>query len=188
MINFLKFSRRTNVQRLLTRVLPLAACIVLLNACGTTLTKDTTAASLMPNLTDYNIENTTNIQDAVAKFASAASLAAGQLQITAAVTTASGILTCYQNAGAIEGRTYVNKAEPLKAGLVVIINKNMVTDPNTLISCITGPKRAAATNAIQPCTKFYTLDKTTNQFYIAYVATNPEVCAAFCSALDSCTP
>src|SRR5258708_10540954 len=113
MINFLKFSRRTNVQRLFTRVLPLAACVVLLNACGTTLTKDTTAASLMPNLTDYNIENTTNIQDAVAKFASAASLAAGQLQITAAVTTPNAILTCYQNTGAIEGGPYVTKAAPL---------------------------------------------------------------------------
>src|SRR5258707_12137887 len=98
MINFLKFSRRTNVQRLLTRVLPLAACIVLLNARGTTLTKDTTAASLMPNLTDYNIENTTNIQDPVAKFASAASLAAGHLEITAAVSTHSGVLACSINA------------------------------------------------------------------------------------------
>src|SRR5258708_6975094 len=118
MINFLKFFHGTNFKRFLTHIVPLAVCVLLLNACTTAANKDTSAASLMPNLTDYNVDNTLNIQDAIAKFASATTLAAGQVEISAAVTTANGLLTCYQNAGAIEGRTYVNKVDPLKAGLV----------------------------------------------------------------------
>jgi hypothetical protein len=190
MMNFPNLPRNTTVKRFVSSLLPLALCALLLNACVPAASKDTSAAALMPNLPDYNVATTLDIQDAIVKLAGASSLATGQVEITAAVAAASGLLACYQSAGALEGRTYVNKADPLKAGLVVIINRNVVTDPNTLLGCV-APRNslsAAAKPAVQPCLNNYTLVKPGNQFYIGYVGTNPEVCAAFCSALDSCTP
>ncbi len=166
--------------------------LLVLNACGAAnITQEPSAEALLPNLTDYQMEDTLNIQDAVAKVAGVASLGAAQPELTAAIAAVSGVLTCYQKAGAIKGRTYVNKSNVLQSGVVVVINKNLVSDPTLLINC-TVPHMGAAPSGggptIQPCAKSYTLSKDNNQFYIAYAATNQTVCAAFCSALQGCTP
>src|SRR5258706_7477142 len=158
--------------------------LVTLAACGgSNVTKEPSAGALMPHLADYSQTDTVNIQDAIAKLAGAGSIGAGQPEVTALIAGVSGIVTCYQNAGAIQGRTYVNKADITKAGVVVIINRNAVTDPNRFLNCVTPKGLRSAAAAIQPCAKAYTLDKDNNQFYIGYAATNAETCNAFCSAM-----
>src|SRR5256885_1372023 len=99
----------------------------LLTACGAgTVGKDTSAAALMPNLTGYSVTNTVDIQDAIAKLAGASSLATGNPELTALIAGINGLVTCYQQAGAIEGRTYVNQANVTQAGVIVIVNRNAV--------------------------------------------------------------
>jgi hypothetical protein len=149
-------------------------------------TKEPSAAALMPNLAGYQVSETTNIQDAISKIAAGGAALTGQPELAALVTTVSGVVACYQKAGAIEGRTYVNTADVTKAGVVVIVNRKVLTDPGTFINCVLPPSAMRAA-AIQPCAKAYTLDKDNTQFYIGYAATNPEVCQAFCSALQGCT-
>src|SRR5215813_10350255 len=135
--------------------------LLVLNACGTAnITQEPSAAALLPNLTDYQMTDTLDIQDAVAKVAGVASLGAAQPELTAAIAAVSGVLSCYQQAGAIKGRTYVNKANILQAGVIVVINKNLVSDPTLLVNCAL-PRRAAAApttgTTLQPCAKSYTL-------------------------------
>jgi len=163
----------------------LAICTLILSACGQA-NKDTSAASMMPSLSDYTITNTTNIQDAIAKVAGGASLLSGQPELTALVAGVNGVVSCYQSAGAIEGRTYVKNSNPTTAGVLIIANRNALTNPANILSCV-APKGFGASNVtIQPCVKAYTLDKDNNQFYIAYAGTNNEMCSAFCSNLEGC--
>ena len=160
----------------------------ILSACGQP-TKEPSAAALMPNLPDYSIADTVDIQSAIGKVASVTSLAAAHPELAGLIAGINNLLTCYQNAGAIQGRAYVNKADALKAGIVVIINRNAVSDPNTFLNCVApGGARALRAAQIQPCAKAYTLDTAGNQYYIGYAATDAEVCQAFCSSLQGCTP
>ncbi len=161
---------------------------LLVAACGQAATTEPSAAALMPNLPGYQTADTLDIQDTITKIAGATSLGAGHPELTGLIAGINSLVACYQKAGAVQGRTYVNNADPTKAGIVVIVNRNAVTDPNTFINCVLpqGPSLRAA--QLQPCAKAYTLDKDNNQFYIGYAATNPEVCQAFCSALQGCTP
>jgi hypothetical protein len=158
----------------------------LLSACGQPGTKEPSAAALMPNLPDYHVTDTIDIQDAITKVAGAASIGVGQPELAALIAGVNGLVSCYQKAGAIQGRTYVNKADVTQAGVVVIINRNAVTDPNTFLGCVL-PEAGLRAAQIQPCGKTYILDRDNNQFYIGYAATNPQVCQAFCSALQGCT-
>jgi hypothetical protein len=171
-------------------VLVLIAAVIF-SACGQgNVTKEPSAAALMPSLAGYSVYNTLDLQDAMAKVAGAASLGSGNPELTALVAGVSGLSSCYQKAGGIEGRAYINQADISKAGIVVVVNRNVVTDPNTFLSCV-SPRRALAPNntqAQQPCAKTYTLNKDNNQYYIGYAATNSEVCQAFCAALQGCTP
>ncbi len=169
----------------------LAVAAVLLAGCGSgTAVRDEGAANLMPNLSGFSWQSTLDLQDAITKISGAASLAAAQPQITAAIVAASSLARCYQEAGAVEGRVYTRDADPLQAGLVIIINRNQLTNPDLLSACIfgqdTGPSIMAQSAAIQPCANVYSLPRDNNEFYIAYVATDPSVCAEFCSALQGC--
>ncbi len=172
-----------------------AGCVLVLGlilvGCGQGPTPDTSAQNLMPVLPDYNSATTLNIQDALSKLASAAALAGAQIEVSASVTAVNSMLTCYEKAGAIVGQAYVNKTTPIYSGLILIVNKNVLTNPQTFLQCV-APKSLlsspnGAPNPIQPCTKSYTLDQNGNTFYIAYIGTNPTVCAAFCSSLKGCT-
>jgi hypothetical protein len=169
-----------------SRVLMIVIALTL-SACGGTVTKEPTAGAMLPNLTDYHMTDTLDVQEAITKFAGAASLGTGQLEITAVIAGVNSIVGCYQRAGGISGRTYVNMADPLKSGVVVIINRNVLTDPNLFLNCVvpSGIMRAQA-ETLQPCGNAYALNKDNNQFYVGYAATSAEVCTAFCSNLEGC--
>lgn len=173
-----------SVQRSLVGLITVITA-VLLSACGQV--GGTTAASLLPNLPDYQVSDTQNLQDAIAKVAGGAAVLAGQPEVAGAVVGVNALVTCYQKAGAIQSRSYVKKTDVVKAGVIVIIDRNAVTDPNTFLNCVAPSGPSVRATGIQPCGKTYTLNRDNNQFYIGYAATNPEVCQAFCSALQGCT-
>jgi len=64
-----------------------------------------------------------------------------------------------------------------------------VTDPTNFLNCVVKPRPGveASTPTLEPCAKTYTLKKNDNEFYIAFVATTPQMCEAFCSKLEGCT-
>src|SRR5689334_4372985 len=109
-------SCRFDLQAAIRGVVCVTICTLTLVACAPGVTKDTSAENLLPNLPDYEVSDTTNIQDAIAKVAGGAALVAGQPEAAALVAGVSTLVNCYQQAGAIEGRTYVNKADVTTAG------------------------------------------------------------------------
>ncbi|MEP7289576.1 MAG: hypothetical protein ABI947_27825 [Chloroflexota bacterium] len=161
--------------------------LLVISACGQNVTKEGSAAALLPSLAGYQTAEVMDIKDALAKIGAAASLGSGQPEITAAIAGVSSLISCYQKAGAVEGRTYVKTTDLTKAGVVIVINKNAVTNPALFANCVSPFQGDAPPTGPHPCGKFYTLDKDNNQFYIAYAATYPEVCTAICSATQGCT-
>jgi hypothetical protein len=164
---------------------------LILASCGQGPAPDNSASNLMPDLADYNATSVLNIQDALAKLTSLAAAAGAQIEISAGVTAISSLATCYEKAGAVVGQAYESKTNPVNAGLIVIVNKNVMTNPQTFIQCVL-PKTnfsapAGSTPPAQPCSKAYSLNQDNNTFYIAYVGTNSTVCQAFCSALKGCS-
>lgn len=172
------------------RMAMLVVAVLLVAGCGSgAVMRDDTAANLMPNLPGFSSQSTLDLQDAIAKIAGVASLAAAQPEITAVIAAASSLARCYQEAGAVEGRVYTRDADPLQAGLILIVNRNQLTNPALLSNCIFGQESGPsimAQSAIQPCANVYSLPRDNNEFYIAYVGTDPSVCAEFCSALQGC--
>jgi hypothetical protein len=168
----------------------LASLALLFAACSAGVTRDESTAALLPNLSGYNVENTLNITDALTKAGAGAALAGGQVQFAAAIGVVGNYAACLQRAGAIEGRTYLQQENPLKAGLIMIVNRNKLTDPQTLLGCAIPqpPSGMSPLDASEYgfCANMYTLRKANNEFYIMYAASSPQVCEAFCSALEGC--
>lgn len=171
----------------MARTTLLLIVMLVITACNTGVPRDESAANLLPNLSGYTTENTLNITDALTKAGAGAALAGGQVQFAAAVGVIGNYVGCLQRAGAIEGRTYIQQGNPLKSGLIMIINRNKITDPQTLLGCAIPQ----APDMLEPpeygfCARVYTLSKNNNEFYIMYAASSPQVCQAFCSALEGC--
>jgi hypothetical protein len=182
---------KTDAVRVLTRlrnVLVIVVISAVVVACTGDASRDNSAANLMPNLSGYTVTNTVDIQDSIAKVLGTTSLGAGQPQVTALIAATNEIVKCYQQAGALEGRVYVKTAEPIKAGVVVIINKNQALNPGVFLNCVGVPGLTAPQGTLQPCANAYTLKRDNNEFFIGYAATDGEVCSAFCSTLQGCTP
>src|SRR5438477_6350666 len=104
--------------RVRTSVVALVVVLIVAACSGLSVTKEPSAGNMMPNLTDYNINDVQNIQDALAKLSGAASLVSGQPEVTAAIAGLSSVVSCFQSVGAIQGRTYVNKSSPLYSGVI----------------------------------------------------------------------
>jgi hypothetical protein len=164
----------------------LAVVALVVSACDALQpAKDNSAANLMPNISGYTTVNTLDIQDTLSKVAGAATLLTNP-PFAAMVTAANEVSKCYQQAGAVEGRVYYGQADPSKVGAIVIINRNKVLDPALLLNCVGGQAGLSGSLSVQPCSKTYTLKKDNNEFYIGYVATDPQVCQTFCSSLEGC--
>ena len=175
------------IQQRIRQVVATLVVIVGVAACSSPPARDTSAASLMPALPDYNVTEATDLQDALAKVGAAGALTTAQPEIAAAITGANAISQCYQRAGAYEARVYVNKAQPLNLGAVIIINRNVLTNPDVFTSCVAPQAMArSAVPVIQPCSNTFTLKTDTNEYYVGYVGSNPEVCAAFCNTIQGC--
>jgi hypothetical protein len=160
---------------------------VVIAACTNEPPRDNSAANLMPAPANYTVTNTLDIQDAITKIAGTASIATGGPQFAAMIAAAGEVVKCYQKAGALEGRVYTKNGDPLKAGVVLIINKNQALDPGVFLSCVGVEGLASPASVSQPCANAYTLKKDNNEFFIGYVATDYEVCTALCSGLQGCT-
>jgi hypothetical protein len=167
-----------------------ASLVLFLAACSAGVPRDESTAALLPNLIGYNVENTLNITDALTKAGAGAALAGGQVQFAAAIGVVGNYAACLQRAGAIEGRTYLQQENPLKAGLIIVVNRNKLTDPQTLLGCAIpqplGEMSRMDVSEYSFCANMYTLRKANNEFYIMYAASSPQVCETFCRALEGC--
>ncbi|GAB4553292.1 MAG: hypothetical protein OHK0023_22260 [Anaerolineae bacterium] len=156
--------------------------------CNTSVARDDSTSNYFPNLADYTSVNTLDLQQTISNAAAGAAAGAGQLQVTAIIAAINGYTTCLQNAGALEGRIYYLNGNPLKAGAMLIINRNKITDPATLLGCTNPAAQGfAPPNAeYTPCARACTIRENNNEYYVFYAATSTQVCDAFATAMPNC--
>jgi hypothetical protein len=95
---------------------------------------------------------------------------------------------CAQDQGIAKWRVYTRKDDPTSAGLVLIVSKTRLTDPQVLLACTQGGPDAPNLSLPSPCQKSYTFTADNEEFYVFYAATREEVCTEFCAALRNCAP
>ena len=145
------------------------------------------ATAMLPNISTANIVEGKTISEFLAGLPGGSNLKTAFPQLFTVVEYVEQVTGCYQKIGAVAVRTYSDKVTPLSSGTVAIVDRNAITDPANLAACVfKTPQTLAPTPAISPCAKLYTLKKDSNEFYIAYIASTQEMCAAFCSALEGC--
>lgn len=168
-------------------LLSVVALIVLASCTG----QAGSAKTLLPDIPNTTVLEGQTITQFVAKLADGASIAAANPELIAAIQKVEGVLTCYQSLGAVAFRTYTDKTFPLSAGIISIIDNKSLKDPANFFNCVVkpagGPQASSLMPTIEPCVKTYTLKKSDNEFYIAYIATTKEMCTAFCAKLEGCT-
>jgi hypothetical protein len=166
----------------------LFVAVLLLSACQP---KQGSAKDLLPDVPNTTVVEGQTMTQFLAKLADGAALAAANPELIPVIQRIETSASCYQNVGAVALRTYTDKTFPLNAGIVAIADRNAVTDPANFLNCVVKPRSPqaaqAAQTALEPCAKTYTLKKDTNEFYIAYIASTPQLCEAFCSKLEGCT-
>lgn len=166
----------------------LGAMLLLVAACGGN-GDSPTAADLMPDLDGYNVVEGEDLTDAIGRTAGGAALLSGNPLMAGAIIGVDEVIACYQEQGAVSGRLFSKADDLLAAGVIVIVDRNRLTSPETFLNCIRRPgPEAAQADIIQPCGKTYTLQRDNNEYYILYAASQPQVCQTFCAALEGCTP
>ncbi len=148
------------------------------------------AQSLLPDIPNTTVVEGQTITQFVGKLTDGAALLAASPQLVPVIQRIEASATCYQDVGAVALRTYTDKTFPLSAGIIAVVDGKALKDPVNFANCVIGPTRSDAsieTPTIEPCVKNYTVKKSDNEFYIAYIATTKEMCTAFCSKLEGCT-
>ncbi len=151
------------------------------------------AQSLLPDIPNTSVVEGQTISQFIGKLTDGAALMAASPQLIPVIQRVEASVVCYQTLGAVALRTYTDKTFPLSAGIIAVVDGRAVKDPVNFAHCVLGlaqgsaSAESATTPTIQPCIKNYTLKKSDNEFYIAYIATTKEMCEAFCSKLEGCT-
>ena len=109
----------------------------------------------------------------------------------AAINAVDGVIDCYRDVGAVDYRLYSQDAQPVVAGAVAIVNRDLLTDPNTFLNCIglrpqTALEDGQGGGGIQPCFYTYATSLEGDTFDILYAGTDLEICQVFCRALPAC--
>jgi hypothetical protein len=146
------------------------------------------ATDMLPDVPNTTVVEGQTITQFLSKLADGAALTTGNPQLIPLIQRVETSLNCYQNAGAVAVRTYTDKTFPLYAGIVAIVDRNALANPANFLNCVVKPNPGieAAQPTLEPCAKTYTLKKDENEFYIAYIATTPQMCETFCSKLEGC--
>ncbi len=151
------------------------------------------ASSLLPVLDGYTTIDAQSIQEFIAGLGEAGTALLGQFQATAVIEMIDRVAGCYQDIGAVAAQGYSKTALPIVAGVVAVANRDLLTDPQTFLSCVGLAQQPAALSEGQggggmvPCAFAYSTQIEGDTFDILYAGTDIEICQAFCRSLPGCT-
>ncbi len=162
---------------LMTVMLIVAAC----SDTGNTAGDSASAQRLLPNLANYTASDVDTAIDGAFTAAGGASVAGGQLQVTAALAKAEQVLQCFQDRGAVAAKTYVETSPSdiiPKAGAVLVINQTRVNQE--FINCaLGGQEETFSAQAVEPCADAGTFTYEGDNISYVYVGSDPALCALY---------
>jgi hypothetical protein len=178
----------TTSYRSVSRTALIAVLAIIFAACSALAPgPDNTVNELMPKPAGYNYTDLAKYQGELITLLSAGGAATGQLQVVAAAQVIGGLANCYKDAGAYAAGGYNNPSNLLENGIVVLINKTVVTNPMTLVNCVNqarqGPNAAQQDNIISPCAKVHEFKYNGKDIMAIIAGTDSPFCTNMCNAL-----
>ena len=148
------------------------------------------AAEMLPDLPGYKVVEGQQLTAYLGTLAEGEALLRESPNLAALLGRVDGIISCYEQAGAVRSRLYSNESFPLEAGAVAIGDQDQMLSPQNLFNCIGGSGKNVEAQSrgasIEPCSAAYSVDKDGHTFYVLYAGTTAEICQAFCSQLEGC--
>jgi hypothetical protein len=168
----------------------IVTCALWMTACSFTATGDTandTAAAqrFLPTVTGYTASEATSISSALSTIGGGASALTGNAALTVAIARIDGLITCYQNVGAVSARVYtpttydITSGDIPGVGAAAVINEDRLRD--NFLACVAGndgPQSFSA-QAVEPCFGSGTFEAEGDTFHFVYAATAPDLCTTF---------
>jgi len=142
-------------------------------------------------LTGYTTLDVSTIQEYIVGLGETGTALTGQFAATAAIEAVDRVVGCYQEIGAVAARGYSKDALPIVAGVVAIVNRDLLTDPQTFLACVglAQPDMESGQQGgggLVPCGFSYSTELEGDTFDMLYAGTDIEVCQAFCRSLPNC--
>lgn len=150
---------------------------------------DPPAARLLPDLPQYRQVEGQTITTYIGALSQGAALLAGQPQLALTIGALDQVIDCYQEVGGVRARVYSHGDEPLRAGLVAVVDEERINDPGLLFRCVapaTLQLEGTDEPFIEPCTAAFTLVREDGTFHVVYAASSGAACVDFCTAIEGC--
>jgi hypothetical protein len=168
---------------LMVLVLALAAC-----QTSDTANQATSALSLQPTITGFRTQDGNNIVQTFTTTVAGGTLATGNVPLAAAIERVSTALACLTDAGAIDGRVYVQEPAGVipQTGLSIIVNRSRVE--RNILGCVADLPFGAQSVELEPCAETGRFTYQNEEFYYVYVGIGSELCSAFNTHFRSYNP
>lgn len=177
--------------RRLNSMILVALLAVIVGACNAIKAPapDNSVNTLIPKPGGYTFTDITQYSGNLSNLLAGAAAASGNIPASLTVKTVEKLFDCYKKAGAFAAGAYVNTANPILIGTTLIINKSVVTNPQTLIGCFNETKPQdnglGGGQSAGPCAFLYDFPYD-NKTFTAFVAgSDSQVCTALCSSLPN---
>ncbi|MGJ3239623.1 MAG: hypothetical protein ACFE0Q_13015 [Anaerolineae bacterium] len=138
------------------------------------------AQNQQPALVGFETTDLDVASDAMIASAGAASLASGNVALTAGLQRADALLQCLQDTGSVSGLVYIEENPGIvpQFGASLVVNKTRVQ--RNVFACLTDPGFSAQTAIdIEPCASYGEFTVDGEEFWFAYVGLGSGVCAGF---------
>jgi hypothetical protein len=164
-------------------------CLLFIAGCSLTpsgTSGDTNSAqSFLPDLAGYTETDARNVTDALSSLGGNAADLIGNPLVEAAITRIDGMMSCYQDVGAVAARVYTQAdigtiltGETPKIGALAVINEDRLRD--NFLACSVGSQGLSAQAAsVEPCGGSGTTTRNGQTIHYIYGATDPELCTLF---------
>ncbi|MEO8607553.1 MAG: hypothetical protein ABI690_06715 [Chloroflexota bacterium] len=170
-------------------VILIAAACQLVPGTGDKSTDAAAAQNFVPaSIAGYNVTEATSITDALSKTGIGASVLTGNLALAGAIAKLDGLISCYQNVGAVSAKIYTEQTMPStgipKIGALAVINKTRLGRDFLQCAASFGGASAQSAGDVQPCGGSGSFKVNNEDLEYLYAATVPELCTTFQSQFN----
>jgi hypothetical protein len=159
---------------------------------GNTSNDAAAAQQYVPDLPGYISTNASSIASAVSTISGGASILSGNLIGAAMVAQIDGMISCYQQVGAVAAKVYaqvdiasVASGQIPSVGALAVVNQDRIA--GNFLPCALGSGKgfSAQSAAPEPCANSGTFSANGNNYLYIYAASNQDLCTLIASRMPS---
>lgn len=159
---------------------------------GDTASDASSASQFVRDIPGYISTNASNISSAISTIGGGASVITGNPVTAALIAQIDGMISCYQNVGAVAAKVYaeanianIAQGQVPGVGALAVINQDRLV--NNFLPCALGSNRgfSAQSAEAQPCGSSGQFTVNGETLWYVYAASRQELCTAIAQSLPS---